>query len=562
MTLILTRLLFLFKNTVLESNPILEAFGNARTLRNDNSSRFGKFIELQFKHTGSLIGASIETYLLEKVRLVHQSSGERNFHVFYEMLAAATPQERQQFHLETYTARDFKMTLQSDCYDRRDGVNDAQLFDKLCLALRTLGFDATAQMEIFGVVSAILHASNLTFMAVTDDSSKVNENNLHLQPFLELLGIDKDSFQSAICEFDIEVGNKSYTRELNKELATKGLEALIKSTYGAMFSYIVQSINKKIDYREQTRKMHGDSTAAFIGVLDIFGFESFPFNSFEQLCINYCNEALQQQFNRFVFKSEQEEYHREGIQWEFIEYPDNQDVIDLIDEKMTGILSILTDQCRAPRATDSTFRDAMYKACGGMNRFEANNLQRGQGQFSILHYAGPVTYETEGFVEKNKDEIPRGASKLLQSSSNDFVQLLGKITEDAGASAAMSALGSPRSSGRTSKRPTIGSQIKRQLDALRSRIELTVPHYIRCLKPNQSLNPDEFDKGMIADQLRNAGVLEAIRVSRVGYSQRFEHQLFVNRYRVIDVDSADSVNALAMAIAMLIWTKENPDDEM
>ena len=199
---------------VLESNPILEAFGNARTIRNDNSSRFGKFIELQFKHTGSLIGASIETYLLEKVRLIHQASGERNFHVFYEMLAAATLQERKQLFLEEYTAQDFKMTNQSGTYTRRDGANDAQLFDKLVLAMRTLGFDADAQMDIFTIVTAVLHASNLDFVAVTDDSSKVNEKNVHLLPFLQLLGIDKDSFEQAICEFDIEVGNKSYTRQV------------------------------------------------------------------------------------------------------------------------------------------------------------------------------------------------------------------------------------------------------------------------------------------------------------------------------------------------------------
>lgn len=564
-----TRYLSLF--LVLQSNPILEAFGNARTIRNDNSSRFGKFIELQFKHTGSLIGASIETYLLEKVRLVHQSMGERNFHVFYEMLAAATLQERKQFHLGEYTARDFKMTSQSDCYGRRDGVNDAKLFDNLVLALKTLGFDTETQMDIFGVTVAFLHASNLSFVAVTDDSSQVDGNNPHLQPFLELLGIDEDSFQQAICEFDIEVGSKSYTRTVNKEMAEKGLEAFIKSTYGAMFSYIVQSINKKIDYKEQSQKLHGESTAAFIGVLDIFGFESFPVNSFEQLCINYCNEALQQQFNLFVFKTEQEEYRQEGIHWNFIEFPDNQEVIELIDQKMTGIIPILTDVCRAPRGTDSLFRDAMYKACGDNNRFEADNLQRGHGQFSVLHYAGPVTYDTEGFVEKNKDEIPRGASRLLQSSSKDFVQLLGKITEQPSTAPATSfsssappptsPSGSARSGGRPNKRPTIGSQFKKQLDELRSRIDKTVPHYIRCLKPNQSLQANEFNKGMIADQLRNAGVLEAIRVSRVGYSQRFEYQHFLDRYRVIDVNSANSVEDLVNSIATMVLSEEDVDEE-
>jgi myosin-5 len=205
---------------------------------------------LQFKHTGSLIGASIETYLLEKVRLIHQTSDERNFQVFYEMLAAATLQERTQLLLGSYTARDFKMTSQSGTYTHRDGVNDAQLFDKLVLAMRALGFDPDIQMDLFTVVTAVLYASNLVFVGVTEDSSTVDDKNAHLQPFLQLLGIDRDGFIQAICGIDIEVGNKSYTRDLDKKLAEKHLEALVKSTYGAVFSYDVQSINKKIDYRE------------------------------------------------------------------------------------------------------------------------------------------------------------------------------------------------------------------------------------------------------------------------------------------------------------------------
>ena len=447
------------------------------------------------------------------------------------------------------------------CYCRQHGLTHLVLVlvSRILLnaAMRTLGFDPDAQMEIFGVTVAFLHASNLTFLALTDDSSKVDDSNPHLDPFLHLLGIDKDAFQSALCEFDIEAGNKSYTRQVNKELAEKGLEAFIKATYGTMFSYIVQSINKKVDYRQQTNKVHGQKTAAFIGVLDIFGFESFPRNSFEQLCINYCNEALQQQFNLFVFKTEQEEYRHEGIKWEFIEFPDNQDVIELIDQKRIGIISILTDQCRAPRGTDSSFRDAVYKECGKHNRFEASALQRGHKQFSILHYAGPVKYDTEGFVEKNKDEIPRGATKLLLSSTKEFVQLLGKITEtNASPSVPL------RASARANKRPTIGSQFKIQLDELRGRIDLTVPHYIRCLKPNQLLKPNEFDKGLVAEQLRNAGVLEAIRVSRAGFSQRFEHNLFLKRYRVISLDNDDSVEALANAAAEMIWAEENPDEPM
>lgn len=300
-------------NVVLESNPILEAFGNARTVRNDNSSRFGKFIELQFKQTGSLIGASIETYLLEKVRLIHQNPGERNFHIFYELLAAATDEERQSYHLKGLAAKDFRLTSASGTFDRRDGADDAALFDDLVLALGTMGFDPQTQEDIFAVTVAFLHASNVTFSALSDDSSKVDDKNPSLKPMLKLLGIDFQEFQSAMCEYEIETGVDSYRRQVNQESAVKGLEAFIKGTYGAMFAFIVQTINKKISFKPSKRTPAFSAKAASIGVLDIFGFESIVNNSFEQLCINYCNETLQQQFNLFIFKSEQEEYKNEGM---------------------------------------------------------------------------------------------------------------------------------------------------------------------------------------------------------------------------------------------------------
>ena len=290
----------------------MEAFGNARTVRNDNSSRFGKFIELQFKQTGSLIGACVDTYLLEKVRLVHQAEGERNFHIFYELLDAANEEERSKYSLGNFTAKDFKMTSMSGTYDRRDGANDAELFDELVFSMGTMGFDPQTQEDILAVTVSFLHASNLSFTAPTEDSSAVDESNPHLEPVLKLLGIEKDAFKSAMTQYEIDVGNQSYTRQLNVEGAQKALEAFIKGTYGALFSFIVNTVNKRIDYKPQKGVPRLLGKAASISVLDIFGFESFKFNSFEQLCINYCNEALQQQFNLFIFKAEQEEYKKEG----------------------------------------------------------------------------------------------------------------------------------------------------------------------------------------------------------------------------------------------------------
>lgn len=355
---------------VLQSNPILESFGNARTIRNDNSSRFGKFIEIKFNTEGTLVGASIETYLLEKVRLISQQVGERNYHVFYEMLCGSMDEEEmEKLRLVDYDSpEDFKITSCSGTYDRRDGVKDTDTYEDLVDALEVMGFSAEQQNDVFTIASAVLHLSNLTINAIKGgEECEIDTENVHLDPVLELLGVTKENLNQAICYFKIEARGQSYTRAVQKDKAEKGLEALMKATYSAMFDYIVKTINSSItvkksgtkstDDKGEKRRSRGskDSASAVIGVLDIFGFESFKTNSFEQLCINYCNEALQQQFNLFVLKNEQEEYEQEGIQWSFISFPDNQDALNLIWKKGYGILNILDDQCRAPGTTDKTF---------------------------------------------------------------------------------------------------------------------------------------------------------------------------------------------------------------
>ena len=299
-------------STVLESNPILEAFGNARTSRNDNSSRFGKLIELQFKKTGSLVGASIETYLLEKVRLVHQSEGERNYHVFYALLKGAFEEEQEKYLLSNFTVNDFKMTSASGTFDRRDGVDDEDFYQELVVAMSTMGFSHQTVDDIFACIAGFLHGFNLTFTAPTDESSMLDDSNCHLEAFLKLLGLNQQDVNSAMTEYDLQIGNQTFTRQLTIDGAQKALEAFVKGTYGALFSFIVTNINERIECKtnEVIRKSLGK--AAAINVLDIFGFESFTTNSFEQLCINYCNESLQQQFNFTVFKNEQVDYQLEG----------------------------------------------------------------------------------------------------------------------------------------------------------------------------------------------------------------------------------------------------------
>lgn len=522
------------ESQVLESNPILESFGNARTVRNDNSSRFGKFMEMQFENSGCLVSASIETYLLEKVRLVSQSPGERNYHIFYELLAGLPKVERQNFQIAGESPSDFRMTALSGTFDRRDGVKDRDRFIELRNALDIVGFSKLEQKDLFHVVCTLLHTSNLTFCDHGADGSIIDTRNPSLGAAVSLLGVDADSLNNALTQCAIVIRDETVFKQLSVDRAIKAVEALIKTTYGALFSFIVRKINSFITGMGTDVK----TQPACIGVLDIFGFESFERNSFEQLCINYCNEALQQQFNRFVFKLEQLEYEKEGIDWSFISFPDNQDVLDLIEKKHDGIISILDEQCRLPRCTDATFAAALYSKLASHARLEISNSQRAQYTFSLKHYAGLVEYDTECFLEKNKDELPKETTELLLSSSHSFLARLGHELIDMSGTPSTGKSQRPRSKQlvRASSsliRESVGVQFCSQLRVLRARIESTDPHYVRCLKPNDDLVPNEFNHLVIADQLRCAGVLEAIRVSRIGFPHRYSHDHFVSRYKLL-----------------------------
>ena len=529
---------------VLHSNPILESFGNARTIRNDNSSRFGKFIEIQFTDMGHLAGANIETYLLEKVRLISQTEGERNYHIFYELLEGLPDEDLDRYYLTDYGVEDFLMTNQSGTYDRRDGVRDDDTFQDLLVAMETMDFSKEEQTNILTITCALLHSSNLTLNSVTADESEIDRENKHLEAFLSLMGLTADDLNRALCYFSITAGREKHVRSNSKEKAEKGLLALIKATYGALFTHVVKRVNDSIAtfHSKKSRDDH-TAAAASIGVLDIFGFESFQTNSFEQLCINYCNEALQQQFNLFVLKNEQDEYEREGIAWSYVTFPDNQDVLDLISKKGAGILSILDDQCRAPGTTDKTFINDLYQKVSRHKRFEADYRQVGARKFAIIHYAGTVEYESEGFVEKNRDELPKEATELLLSSSNKFVKSLAEIISGDSASAAKDTKRSPAARPGPKSKSTVGGQFSIQLQELRQKIDLTTPHYIRCLKPNDELEPDSFNPLVVADQLRCAGVIEAVRVSRLGYPQRYQHSRFVARYRILGIRALKKANA-------------------
>jgi myosin-5 len=539
------------ESQIMQSNPILESFGNARTVRNDNSSRFGKFMELLFTpSTGTLVSASIETYLLEKVRLISQAPGERNYHIFYELLQGLSQVERKELRIDNDTAKDFKMTACSGTFDRRDGVEDRETYQDLRMALDTVGFTESQQKDLFAVVCALLHTSNITFTTRAGEGSELGHST-SLKKALDLLGVTQEALNNALCLCAIQARGEVFHKKLSVAQADKAREAFIKATYGALFTHIVRSINNSITVHLESASRRDDLPR--IGVLDIFGFESFDVNSFEQLCINYCNEALQQQFNKFVFKLEQREYEQEGIDWSFIEFPDNQDILDLIEKKRDGILSILDENCRLASCTDASFCRAMYEKCDNHSRFLANQTQKVNQTFTIDHYAGMVTYSASNFLEKNKDELPKETTELLTSSSVPFFAYLGELLKDTESAfvsrdaSSINGLHPSFSDGVSSRnktlrrgassilRETVGSQFSVQLQELRERIDATTPHYVRCLKPNDDLVPNQFEPHIIAEQLRCAGVLEAIRVSRVGFPHRFYHEQFLERYGILAV---------------------------
>ena len=556
---------------VLQSNPILESFGNARTVRNDNSSRFGKFIEIQFQRSGVLVGARIKTYLLETVRMLAQGEGERNFHVFYEILSGQGP-DRTALGLDGKSLDEFKI-ISSSTYDRRDGVQDSETYQDLREAMSTVGFTQDQQLEVLSVPSGLMFCSNMTFVdeGRTDGGCEIDASNTDFEVAQSLLGVTADALNNCLCFASIEARGETLKKTLNPENAAKALEAFMKATYGVLFAYIVERVNDSITLGGSNGGSGaGASQTAFVSVLDIFGFESFESNSFEQLCINYCNEALQQQFNRFVFKLEQEEYEREGIEWSFIEFPDNQEVLDLIEKKRTGILSILDEHCRLARSTDQAFVNQTHEVCADHPRFVKDDFARVRGDFSVHHYAGPVEYSSANFRAKNKDSLPKETTELLLSSSKELLRGLGKLLGSQASASASASDGNRRSS--SLKSASVGSKFTTQLKQLRERIDQTAPHYVRCMKPNDALVPDNFVPAIIADQLRCAGVLEAVRVSRVGFPQRYAHQLFVQRYGVLGgrtfntarrKQSGDLCQILVNAVVPQIWEHQNgPEEKM
>ena len=550
---------------VLDSNPILEAFGNAKTLRNENSSRFGKFIALQFTSRGELCGAKIKTYLLEKVRIVSQSKGERNYHAFYQVVAGANAEEAERWRIKGGVDA-FRFINQSGCTTLKH-VSDAEEFAITREAMSTMGISHEDQEGLCAALAGILHISNIYFEEAGGGSSSSSSSSSSSQPApngkaqrrssqsgaagacvltvaskesiasaAALLGVDEKGLEQVLSGKEITAGgNEKYRVNFSATQCAAAVEALAKAIYSRLFNWIVWSVNLRIRAEESI-------VASFIGVLDIFGFESFATNSFEQLCINYCNETLQQHFNQFIFKLEQEEYIREQIDWSNVEFPDNQDCLDLIESKRpAGVLMLLDEQCMLQTGSDEGFARKTFEVLPSAHpRFTVSAKQKAVGQFSIRHYAGEVIYTVFGFTEKNKDQIHREATDLLAGSSAHVVQTFfrpelwvtpGDVSPAVANAAPAAGGGKAASSGLMSE--TVGAQFRAQLASLLLTIRATTPHYVRCLKPNPQQAPKLFARGEIVHQLRCGGVLEAVRVARMGYPVRSPHAEILRTYRFL-----------------------------
>merc|ERR1719237_363475 len=503
---------------LLKANPILEAFGNAKTVKNDNSSRFGKFIRINFDASGYIAGANIETYLLEKARIIRQAPDERTFHIFYQLLTGASQELKSQMILED--ARNY--TFMTKGAVRVPGIEDVEEFQMTQNAMKVMGISDEDMGSIWRVISASLLFGNMEFKQERNSDQATLPDNTVAQKVAHLLGIQVTDLTKAFLKPRIKVGRDYVTKAQTKEQVEFAIEAIAKATYERLFKWIVTRINRSLD----RTKRQG---ASFIGILDIAGFEIFELNSFEQLCINYTNEKLQQLFNHTMFILEQEEYQREGIEWKFIDFGlDLQPTIDLIEKPM-GIMALVDEECWFPKATDKSFVEKMVTSHAQHPKFVKGDF-KATADFSVLHYAGQVNYSAAQWLMKNMDPLNENIVQYLQASQDPFVCHIWKDAEIVGmAQQAMT----DTQFGRVTRKGmfrTVSQLYKEQLSKLMVTLRNTNPNFVRCIIPNHEKKAGKINAPLVLDQLRCNGVLEGIRICRQGFPNRIPFQEFRQRY--------------------------------
>ncbi|XP_034448923.1 myosin-10 isoform X1 [Hippoglossus hippoglossus] len=535
---------------LLQANPILESFGNAKTVKNDNSSRFGKFIRVNFDVTGYIVGANIETYLLEKSRAIRQAKDERTFHIFYRLLAGAGEHLRTDLLLEGFN--DYRFLSNGNI--PIPGQQDKDNFQETMDAMHIMSFNHEEIVCMLKVVSAVLQFGNIIFKKERNTDQASMPENTAAQKLCHLLGMNIMEFTRAILTPRIKVGRDYVQKAQTKEQADFAIEALAKATYERLFRWLVHRINKALD----RTKRQG---ASFIGILDIAGFEIFELNSFEQLCINYTNEKLQQLFNHTMFILEQEEYQREGIEWSFIDFGlDLQPCIDLIERPNNppGILALLDEECWFPKATDKTFIDKVLQEQGTHTKFQRPRQLKDKADFCVIHYAGKVDYKADEWLMKNMDPLNDNVATLLHQSTDKFVAELWKddiqtfqrasfydnvsglheapvdriVGLDQVSGMNETAFGAAYKTKKGMFR-TVGQLYKEQLSKLMATLRNTNPNFVRCIIPNHEKRAGKLDPHLVLDQLRCNGVLEGIRICRQGFPNRIVFQEFRQRYEIL-----------------------------
>uniref|UniRef100_A0A8C1JYJ3 Myosin, heavy chain 11a, smooth muscle n=1 Tax=Cyprinus carpio TaxID=7962 RepID=A0A8C1JYJ3_CYPCA len=517
---------------LLQANPILEAFGNAKTIKNDNSSRFGKFIRINFDVTGFIVGANIETYLLEKSRCIRQAKTERAFHIFYYMVAGANDKLRGSdvlLLLENFNNYRFL----SAGHVQIPGNQDDEMYEETMEAMDIMGFTVEERTDVLKVVSTVLQLGNIEFKKERNQEQATMPDNTAAQKVCHLQSINVTDFTRAILTPRIKVGREVVQKAQTKEQADFAIEALAKAMYERLFRWILLRVNKALD----KTKRQG---ASFLGILDIAGFEIFEDNSFEQLCINYTNEKLQQLFNHTMFILEQEEYQREGIEWNFIDFGlDLQPCIELIERPNNppGILALLDEECWFPKATDVSFVEKLCNTHVNHTKFAKPKQLKDKTEFSVLHYAGRVDYNATAWLTKNMDPLNDNVTALLNNSSNPFVQDLWKDVDRVVGLETIAKMSDSFAPGASKTKKgmfrTVGQLYKESLAKLMTTLHNTQPNFVRCIIPNHEKRAGKLDAHLVLEQLRCNGVLEGIRICRQGFPNRIVFQEFRQRYEIL-----------------------------
>ncbi|XP_064323328.1 myosin heavy chain, skeletal muscle, adult [Phalacrocorax carbo] len=515
------------EDQIISANPLLEAFGNAKTVRNDNSSRFGKFIRIHFGATGKLASADIETYLLEKSRVTFQLKAERSYHIFYQITSNKKP-ELIDMLLITTNPYDFHFVSQGEI--TVPSIDDQEELMATDSAIDILGFTADEKTAIYKLTGAVMHYGNLKFKQKQREEQAEPDGTEVADKAAYLMGLNSADLLKALCYPRVKVGNEYVTKGQTVQQVNNSVGALAKAVYEKMFLWMVVRINQQLDTKQPRQY--------FIGVLDIAGFEIFDFNSFEQLCINFTNEKLQQFFNHHMFVLEQEEYKKEGIEWTFIDFGmDLAACIELIEKPM-GIFSILEEECMFPKATDTSFKNKLYdQHLGKSSNFQKPKPAKGKAEahFSLVHYAGTVDYNISGWLEKNKDPLNETVIGLYQKSSVKTLALL--FANYGGADAEAGGGGKKGGKKKGSSFQTVSALFRENLNKLMTNLRSTHPHFVRCIIPNETKTPGAMEHELVLHQLRCNGVLEGIRICRKGFPSRVLYADFKQRYKVLNASA-------------------------